>query len=297
MKKVCFLFLLGIYGSTFSQTFFQNSDTLLKKRVLLTSISNATIWSSSIIALNSIWYSGYEKTPFHTFDDSKNWLQMDKVGHVYAAYHFSEIVSKTYRWTGLSQNTSAIIGASSAFGYQLSLEFLDSRSSGWGFSWSDVLANGIGSSVYLGQELAFKKQLFKLKFSYRESGLAKYRPEVLGSNFQEKLLKDYNAQTYWLSFSPFAFSKNDKLPKWLNLAIGYSAHNKLVGDQDVYTTPDGLQTFYAKREFILSLDIDVKALNIKKQWLKTLISPFNSIKIPFPALVWQGNVLYGKAIY
>ncbi len=295
MKKLLFFFLFSNF--TIHAQFYVKADSLNKKRVLATTFLNAGIWSSSNIALSKIWYSDYEKTAFHSFNDSKNWLQMDKVGHFYSTYHFSEQVSKSYRWAGVNDKTSAVIGSSVAFGYQFSIEMLDGRSSGWGFSWSDLGANTLGSALYLGQELAFKKQVFKLKFSYFPSEYAQYRPNVLGSTFSEKLLKDYNAQTYWLSFSPVFYLKETKFPKWINLALGYSVDQKLMGDLETYTTIDGLKSFNSKREFILSLDIDVKNLPIKKQWLKSLLAPFNSIKIPFPALVLRDGVFYGRGIY
>lgn len=276
---------------------FKNAETPKKKRIILNTISNTTIFGSSFLALNSVWYEDYEKTPLHSFDDSKNWMQMDKVGHLYATYHFNEVVAKTYRWTGLDNKKSALIGGAFAWGYQFSIELLDGKSSGWGFSWSDLTANTLGTGLYIGQEYLFDKQVFKLKFTFHNTDFAQYRPAVLGSNLQEQILKDYNGQTYWLSFSPFAFKKDSKFPKWINLALGYSVHEKLVGDLDIYTTVDGLQTFRAKREFVLSLDLDVKNLPIKRKWLKTVLSPFNSIKIPFPALIWRGGLCYGKMIY
>lgn len=274
------------------------SEKINKKRIVLATALNAGICTSSTIALATVWYSEFEKTPFHTFNDSKEWMQMDKAGHLYASYHFTELASKTYRWTGLNAKKSALLGSAFAWGYQLSFEMLDGYSSGWGFSWSDVTANTLGAGMFVAQEYAFKKQMFKLKFSYMDSKVADFRPNVLGSNFQEQLLKDYNSQTYWLTFSPFAFSKkSSSFPKWINLALGYGVHDKLVGDKDIYTTPDGLQTFHAKREFILSLDINVKELKVKSKIIKAILSPFNSIKIPFPAVIWRGNVCYGKLLY
>lgn len=275
----------------------KKASSFHKKRTILTTTFNTTTFSSSFIALKSVWYADYEKTPLHSFDDSKNWMQMDKVGHLYSCYHFNEVVSKTYQWSGLNNKKSALIGGAYAWTYQFAIELLDGQSSGWGFSWSDLTANTLGSALYIGQEYAFEKQIFKLKFSYQDSEFAQYRPNTLGSNLQEKVLKDYNAQTYWLSFSPFAWSKKEKAPKWLNLAFGYSVDGKLIGDQDFFTSVDGLKTFKAKREFILSLDIDVKNLPIKKKWLKAALTPFNVIKIPLPALVWRGNVLYGEPFY
>lgn len=290
-------FFLLLFSVSYSQQWYENAESKNKKRIILTSIFNSSVFSSSFLALNSLWYADYEKTPLHSFDDSKNWMQMDKVGHLYSCYHFNNVVAKTYHWSGLNNRKSALIGGAYAWTYQFAIEILDGQSSGWGFSWSDLTANSLGTALFVGQEYAFDQQIFKLKFSYKNSDFAQYRPNTLGSNLQEKVLKDYNAQTYWLSFSPFSWSKNDKAPKWINLALGYSIDGKLIGDKDIFVTSDGLKSFEAKREFILSLDIDVKNLPIKKKWLKAILTPFNVIKIPFPALVWRGKVLYGEPFY
>lgn len=298
MKKlISFTFLICVVNIYSQLSIFKKADSPRKKRTILTTVFNTSTFSSSFLALKSVWYADYEKTPLHSFDDSKNWMQMDKVGHLYSCYHFNEVVAKTYQWSGLNNKKSALIGGAYAWTYQFAIELLDGQSSGWGFSWSDLTANTLGSALYIGQEYGFEKQIFKLKFSYQDSEFAQYRPNTLGSNLQERILKDYNAQTYWLSFSPFAWSKNNKAPKWINLALGYSVDGKLIGDKDIFISADGLKSFQAKREFILSLDIDVKNLPIKKKWLKAVLTPFNVIKIPFPALVWRGNVLYGKPFY
>jgi len=296
MRVILLLLFLSFSQLSFSQKLLTNSDSLSLKRVLITSIGYGATASSSIIALNSIWYNDYEKTPLHSFDDSKNWLQVDKIGHAYTAYHLNEVIAKSFRWSGVKVKSAAWLGAGYAWGYQFAIEILDGKSSGWGFSWSDLAANSAGCALYLGQELGFKKQLVQFKFSYKNSGLSHYRPNILGSNFQERLLKDYNAQTYWLSFSPAEAFKINHFPKWLNLAVGYSAHNKIIGDEELFITQDG-QTLHSSREFILSLDINTRLLPIKRKWLKALVSPLNVVKIPMPALLWRGNVFYGKLIY
>lgn len=297
MKILFFVIFIGIPTVFFTQNrFFETADSIKKNRVITTSSLVGGIYVGSFVALNQIWYADYEKTKLHSFNDSKNWLQMDKVGHFYSAYHFSELVAKSYRWSGVRRKNAALIGAGVGWGYQFSIELLDGYSSGWGFSWTDITSNTIGSLLYLSQELIFSKQVLKVKFSYLPSDYAKYRPNILGSNFSEKLLKDYNAQTYWLSFSPFQFKKDSKL-KWLALALGYSVDSKIIGDAEYYLSPDGKREFFSKREWILSFDIDVKELPIKKQWLKSLLSPFNSIKIPFPAVIWRGNNCYGSWVY
>lgn len=274
----------------------QDSTSLNYRRVLTVSTFNTLAFSSSIAYLNSVWYKEFEKTIFHTFNDSKNWLQTDKVGHAFAAYHFNEVVSKSFRWAGLSQNKSALIGSSVSLAYLTSLEIMDGYSSEWGFSWSDMLANGLGSSLYLAQEKLFKEQKIQFKFSYNESGLASIRPQVLGKTIPEKLLKDYNAQTYWLSYSPFNLMNTSKNMKWLCIAFGYGINNKLVGNKNLYLSTNG-DIYRAERQFFVSLDIDVKALNIRKKWLKTLLSPVNVIKVPMPTIYWSGKTFYGKLLF
>jgi hypothetical protein len=299
LSNFCRTFLALLIGiNVWSQsTLLSPSDTLNNKRLIASAIGTGVIWSGSIIGLSSIWYKDFPKTSFHTFDDSREWMQMDKMGHVFTAYHLSDKVSKLYRWSGLDRKKSALIGAGVGWGYQMSFELLDAQSADWGFSWSDVGANTLGSGLFLSQELIWQEQYVKLKFSYSPSDFAQYRPSILGASFSERLLKDYNGQTYWLTFSPGCIFPKSKIPAWIAIAAGYSVDAKLVGSNDFFQTADGLKSFTAKREFVLSLDLDVTKLPIKKPWLKKVLSPFNLIKIPFPALVFRGNDISGRLLY
>jgi hypothetical protein len=299
LSNFCKIFLALFIGvNTWSQSaLLSPSGSLNKKRLTASSIGTGAIWSGSIIGLSAVWYKDYPKTSFHTFDDSRDWMQMDKMGHVFTAYHLSDKVSKLYQWAGLDRKKSAFVGAGVGWGYQMSFELLDAQSAGWGFSWSDVGANTLGSGLFLSQELIWQEQYLKLKFSYSPSDYAQYRPSILGSNFSERLLKDYNGQTYWLTFSPGSIFPKSKIPAWIAIAAGYSVDAKLVGNNDFFQTADGLKRFEAKRELVLSLDLDVTKLPIKKPWLKKVLSPFNVIKIPFPALVFRGNDISGRLLY
>jgi uncharacterized protein YfiM (DUF2279 family) len=297
MHRKLLLVLICLTHSTLNAQahFFIKSDSLNVKRIVITSSSVGTLWAGSIFALQQIWYSNVQKSNFHTFNDAKNWMQMDKAGHVYTANKLSLLSCELYEWSGMKPKKAALIGSCVGLGYQTSLELLDAYSADWGFSWADMTANAAGSLIYLGQELAWNEQRFHLKFSYHPTEYAAVRPEVLGTNFQERLLKDYNGQTYWLSFNPFLFSQQSSFPKWICLSLGYSANAKLVGDSDTYT--QGTTTYLAKREFLLSLDVDFSRLPIKKPWLKTLVKQFNYIKIPFPALLLSDGKLRASGIY
>jgi hypothetical protein len=275
---------------------FAYSDTSNKPRSIgVTSVSGG-LWTGSMVGLWRVWYKDVPKSKFHTFNDSKNWLQMDKAGHFYTANKIALLTGNAFRWSGMNVKTAALLGTGISLGYQTTLEFLDAYSAEWGFSWSDVAANTLGSGFYLGQELLWQEQRFLLKFSAHPTEFAALRPSVLGSSFAERLLKDYNGQTYWLSFNPAQFIHNSKFPAWLCLSFGYSAHAKIVGDQDFYTDIAG-KNYIAQREFLLSLDIDFSRLPVKRPWLKTVLRQLNYVKIPFPALLLRNGQLTALPVY
>ena len=89
-----FSILIGVFSfaqeaddskeSVHDVSFFQRETRLNKGRLIGVSSSIGTVWTGSIIGLGTIWYENTEPKKFQVFDDSRNWLQMDKAGHVYA---------------------------------------------------------------------------------------------------------------------------------------------------------------------------------------------------------------------
>ena len=294
-KIILVLGLVFSFQFSFSQSFFKNADSLHKNRTIGITALYTTSWTSSILALNYVWYSDYPSTKIHTFNDWDEWLQMDKFGHIYTAYHISKSVALFNRWAGMKKVPAAIVGSAFALGYQTTLEILDGKSADWGFSWGDMAANTLGAVAYASQEYFFDSQRILLKQSYHTTEYALLRPQVLGDNFVQRYLKDYNGQTYWFSFALAQFSSKIPLPKWFCLSVGYGIDGKLYGTENKAVF-NGV-TYNAHRRFLLSFDIDVTQLNIKNKTLKTLIKPFNAIKIPFPTIYWQNNVCYVKGLY
>lgn len=296
MLSVLLIVLIGQY--TFAQeSFLRRADSLHKGRVIGVTTGISAAWSGSIVGLSQVWYKGIEKSKWHAFDDSKNWLQMDKVGHYYTAYKINQLTTDLYRWSGYNSRKSLWIGTGISLGYQTTLELFDAFSKDWGFSWSDMTANALGSISYLGQDLLWHEERIIPKFSYSPSKYAAIRPEVLGSSFAESLLKDYNGQTYWLSFSPGTFFESSRIPKWACVSVGYSAHEKLVGSSETYVDPMTVITYNSQREFILSLDIDFSKIPVKKIWLKVLLKQLNYLKIPFPAIIFRESKTLGSWLY
>lgn len=263
--------------------FLTPADSLNKPRAWGVGISMGTLAAGSLIVLNQSWYSDYEKTDFLTVNDNADWLQMDKAGHVFSSYHLGRFGREALQWSGVSRTKQLIYGPGLGFVYLTAVEIMDGYSSGWGFSAGDMAANFGGTALYVGQELLWKEQRITPKFSFRTTEYASARPNVLGENLPEQILKDYNGQTYWLSANVRSFFKGSKIPKWFNIAVGYGAEGMVTG-QDVLVNTVFFPEDERVRQFYLSFDADLTKIETKSHVLKTLFSVFNTIKIPAPTL-------------
>lgn len=270
------------------QSFFKPSDTLNIKRQKAVFVSEAAFSAISLVGLNQLWYANYPRSNFHFINDNQEWLQMDKAGHVFSAYHIGRLGSEMLQWSGSGTKQQLIYGAGLGFAFLTAVEVLDGFSSEWGASTGDVIANASGTALYVSQELLWKEQRITPKFSFHTTRFAQYRPEVLGSNFSEQILKDYNGQTYWLSANLKSFFKEAKIPKILNIAIGYGADGMLTGkDENSVIISDLNQP--KSRQFYLSLDLDLTKIETKSHFLKAFFSVFSVLKIPAPTIEYSAN--------
>ena len=256
----------------------QAIDSLNIKRKNTVMISQGILTSGALVGLHELWYKDFEKSNFHFKDDTKHWLQMDKAGHFHSAYHLNRLSSELMAWSGETKKNQHHYDIIYTQAFLTTVEIFDGFSKAWGFSWSDLSANLIGSGLYVGQDILWQEQRIIPKFSFQTTTFAQQRPEALGQSFSEQLLKDYNGQTYWLSFNIHAFTKNKDIPKFLNIALGYGAEGMLTA------IPTNQTEDKRYRQFYLSLDIDLQRIETKKRWLKSLFSILNVLKVPFPAL-------------
>ncbi|GAB1446290.1 MAG: DUF2279 domain-containing protein [Cyclobacteriaceae bacterium] len=286
------LLALIIFLSTGLQSIAQTSypDSLNRKKLNKLIIGSTAGYTLTMAGLGKVWYSGFDKQSFRFFDDSKEWYQVDKMGHFFGAYQISEISTHALRQTGLKKRKSQKIGALASFVMMSSIEVFDGYSAGYGASTSDLLANAMGASFFLGQQFLWDEIRIYPKFSFHTTQLANQRPEVLGGNFSEKLLKDYNGQTYWLSFDMDRFTP---FPKWLNLAVGYGAHDFLFASKAENLS----HGFSPYRQYYLSLDFDFSTIPTHSKALKTLIYFVNMIKLPSPTLEFSNNRVKAYALY
>lgn len=264
-------------------------------------------YGGSFLFLSQAWYNEFPRTTFHTFNDAGEWLQVDKAGHAWTAYHTSRFTTNMWRWAGVENNKALLLGTGSSFLYMLSIEYLDGRSSQWGWSWADVGANFFGATLYAAQELKWKEQRVGLKFSshytnYGEQILQDRADDLYGTSFQGRLLKDYNAQTYWLSVNMKSFLPTLSLPAWLNVSIGYGAEGMYGGYENIARSKtDGSIIFDRRdikryRQFYLAPDVDLTKIKTKSKFLKSAFSALNVLKFPTPALVLSNGRLKLKAV-
>ncbi len=301
MKKVLSFVLFCITISSFAQltppSFFKVADTLHKPRRNFVVITEGSLATATLIGLDRLWYADFPRSSFRFINDNDEWLQMDKAGHVFSAYYLGNLGANALNWAGVSKSDQLLYGATLGFGFLTIVEVMDGFSEEWGASWGDVAANALGTGLYVGQELLWDEQRIKLKFSYHRTGFPDRSPEKLGDGLLEEVLKDYNGQTYWLSANLHSFFKESKVPKWLNLAIGYGGEGMLVGTPEMQAMafPDSRQRF---RQFYLGLDVDLTRIETESKFLRSFFSIFNFIKIPAPAIEFNDNGgLKGHVIY
>lgn len=266
--------------------FFKPSDTLDTKRRNAVVISEAVFTSAALVGLHQIWYADYEKSSFQFKNDNNDWLQMDKAGHVFSAYHLGRMSAEMLNWSGVSKDDQLLYGAGYGFVFLTAVELFDAHSAEWGFSWGDVAANASGTALYVSQELIWNEQRIIPKFSFHTTKYADLRPELLGKSIGEQILKDYNGQTYWLSANVNSFAKTTKIPKWLNVAFGYGADGMISSNSNASNV---LFDYERNRQFYLSLDVDLSKIETKSHILKTVFSLFNTIKIPAPTFEINGS--------
>lgn len=250
----------------------------------------AAYYGGSMFILGKTWYRGREVVPFHFYNDNKGWLQVDKLGHAFGSYLYSYLGYHFLLNSGLTRKEALWYGATLGFILQAPIEIMDGIHEGYGFSTGDVVANFLGSALVFGQELAFRDQVIKFKFSYRETGYARRANGYLGTTTLNRILKDYNGHTYWLSLPVNKLIHKEKIPDWLCLSMGYGAKG-MYGEFENITEHKGLPvpetTRY--RQFFLSPDIDWTRIKTNSGFLKTIFTAMNFVKFPLPALEYNSK--------
>ena len=262
-------------------------------------------YGTSVILLNNAWYKDFDRSGFHFFDDWTEWKNMDKFGHVFSAQFQSIYTYHLYKWSGMTENKSILYASLTSLLFQSTIEVFDGFSSEWGFSVFDYGANILGVTLFALQQKKWKEQkiLIKISGSKRDYSQLPHLPsngnepfnltdranDLFGSGWPSRLLKDYNAQTVWLSVNLKSILQKTKSPPWFNIAFGYGAENMFGGFQNNWKE-DGIEVvipdklFRRYNQFYIAPDIDLTKIRVKKKVWKTVLGILNIFKIPLPAL-------------
>ena len=261
----------------------QPTDSLHTGRLQLVAGGALGLTAATYTALGAAWYASGLGGPFRYFDDSRQWLQLDKLGHSYGAYHVSRTLMSGLRWAGTSERTQVLCGGLSGFLFQLPIEIFDGFSPDYGASWADLAFNAAGSGLAVGNQLLWRGQRVLLRFSARPTTWAAQAPDLLGRTLPERLLKDYNGQTYWLTAAPGHWLGRWK---WLSAAVGLGGAGMLGG---YGTEPWADLRAREHRRYFLSVDIDWMAIPTRRRGLRLLFFALQAIKLPAPALEWNAR--------
>ena len=278
-----------------------------KKRVWLVAGGNVVAYGGIMIGLYNAWYKNYPQSGFHTFNDFPEWKQADKVGHIYSAYIESRASMEMWRWTGIDRKKRIWIGGMSGAFYQTVIEVLDGFSKEWGWSWGDFGANILGSGALVAQELAWDEQRIKLKFSfhrknYNDPELTQRSNMLFGKSSAERILKDYNGQTYWASVNLKPFFRNSNLPEWLSVSVGYGAEGLFGGTENIGKDNNGNIIFNRPdikryRQWYLSPDIDLTKIKTNKKGIKFIFTVLSAFKFPAPSLEFSNGKFRVNALH
>ena len=286
----CLLLVLIINGIAVNNGYSQdNINTVNKSRLTTVIITETVITTAAMVGLHYLWYKKFPRSRFHLFNDNAEWLYMDKIGHAATAYNVSGIQYDMMRWSGVDNKKAAWIGGLTALGIQTIVEIFDGYSQKWGFSKGDMLANILGSALFVAQQQGWGEQRIRMKFSFHKTLYSRYAPAELGSNKWQQWLKDYNGQTYWLSINPSSFMKsNTSFPRWLSASFGVGAEGMIGARSNPSKIGDvAIPEFKRKQKYLFSVDADFKRIDNEQIDPKVFLAVPNILKMPAPTLTFK----------
>lgn len=122
---VFLLLHLQSYSQSALDQFLTPSDTLNTSRKSAVYLSEVAVGGLTLLALNELWYVDYERSRFHTFNDNKEWLQMDKWGPMFSSYQLGRMGANLLHWSGAERTEQLLYGATLGFTFLSAVEILD----------------------------------------------------------------------------------------------------------------------------------------------------------------------------
>ncbi len=175
-----------------------------------------TTASAAAIGIWGLATWDYGSSGFHTaeegwFGEDSKYGGADKLGHFWATYAFSDALTGLYKSWGYDSRKASNYGALSAFLVQFAMEFGDATSETQGFSWEDLVMDGIGALTSILME-RYPELDRKIDF----------RVEYIFNVEVNNIFDDYSNQFYSmvLKLDGFDYIENSFL-KYLEFSAGY----------------------------------------------------------------------------
>ena len=226
------------------------------------------------------WWKN-NRAPFHFREDLKYALSVDKLGHFHGASGGTYIISKSLRWTNLSETKSLWYGALGSLLFQTYIEVEDGFSV-WGFDRVDFASDVAGAFFPVAKHYSPFLQNFDVRFSYHPSPNLDQPGAFPGQ--KHILLDDYEGQTIWLSLRVFDLLPKSAQPYWppfLRIAMGYGTRKILAADP--YSV------------LFIGVDLDMtRIIPQTSSFLITVSEVLNHFLLPLPAVqISPGTIWYG----
>jgi uncharacterized protein YfiM (DUF2279 family) len=281
MKNSKFIVVLFLFTIHFN-TIFSQSDTNYQVKKTIVVSSQAISYLGFTYEMSQHFFTTTPMSAFHLKQDWKTWRGLDKVFHSYGSYQLSSLFYQMNRWAGFSKKRALNLAFIESTIFSTTKEYCDGRIEVGGWSWYDMGMNFAGNSLFYLQEKFLDKQLFQMKYSYNNSGLQHYNPNVLGASWKTFWLRDYNGQTFWISTS--LGNMNLTTNKWLKplaICFGYGGNNLIWEFSNKQINLERYSQFY------LGLDIDLTQIKSKYQLINTALFLFNRLRIPLPCIEYN----------
>ena len=269
----------------------KDSSGIAHRRITTLAIAGGAVYTGTMIGLYHFKYGDKLQSRFQINTVKNDWrMEMDGTHHILAGYYIGRLGFDVLRCSGISERSSTWIAGLSGLFFLSTQEIMDGFSTKWEASTGDEATNILGSALFISQQLVWHKQKIVAKWSYHSTSFPSYRPDLLGSNFAQRMVKDYNGQTFWLSVNLYSFAGRDsRIPKWLNVAVGLGAAGITGPVNTPPSTTESIPYFEKRRLFYIAPDIDLTSIRTHSTALKWLFEAIGFLKFPLPTLEISGK--------
>lgn len=174
--------------------------------------------------------SGYHFENEGWFGTDTKYGGMDKIGHAYTGYVISQYFTQRIAHTVDDPTNAAITGALLGMGFQTYIEFFDGFAGQHGFSYEDLIADGVGAAFsFLRDTVPGLRE--KVDFRLEYWGASDYHEWNPAS--------DYDGQRYVLALKLSGFEDLEDSPlRFLELQAGYFTEGYTDETRDAGVDPE-----------------------------------------------------------